>query len=100
MNEINNSKELNNVIEDDSIINSFRKIFKDPVKFAICTFRARFPNQKRAVNNWHQDEGTWFVSKNKNIQNKYSATLWFSINGTDKSDSIQLVRFSHKKKIV
>jgi len=99
MNEMNNSQELKNIIEDDSTKNSFKKIFKDPVKFDICTFRARFPNQKRVIYNWHQDEGTWFVSKNKNLQNKYSATLWFSVNGADKSDSIKLVKFSHKKKL-
>ena len=41
------------------------------MRFEICTFRARIPNQSRVIYNWHQDEGTWFLSKNKNLQNKF-----------------------------
>ena len=26
----------------------FGSLFKNPIKFPVCTFRARFPNQKRA----------------------------------------------------
>ena len=99
MNQVNNSKELNDNIEDQSIINSFKKIFKNPIRFPICTFRARFPNQKRVLYNWHQDEGTWFISKDSSLQRKFSGTLWFSINGSDENDSIQLVKYSHKKKL-
>lgn len=99
MNEINDSKELKAIIEDDSIINVFKKIFKNPIKFPICTFRARFPNQKRVFYNWHQDEGTWYVSKNNKLEKKYTGTLWFSINGSDENDSIQLVKYSHTKKL-
>ena len=47
MNEINNSNELKNLISSKEIINVFKKIFKNPIKFDICTFRARFPGQKR-----------------------------------------------------
>ena len=67
--------------------------------FDISTFRARLPDQKRVVYNWHQDEGTWFLSKNKKQLNKYPATLWFSINGASEKDSIQLLKFSHKQKL-
>ena len=31
--------------------------------------------------------------------NKFPATLWFSINGATKEDSIQLVKFSHNEKL-
>lgn len=99
MNEINNSQELYDIIENEGVINSFKKIFKNPVRFPISTFRARFPNQKRVLYNWHQDEGTWFVSKDANLQKKLSGTLWFSINGSNENDSIQMVKFSHKKKL-
>ena len=38
MTEINNSYELNDLIEHQEIINSFRKIFKNPVRFPISAF--------------------------------------------------------------
>jgi len=96
MTEINNSNELNDIINHEEIINSFRKIFKNPLKFPISAFRARFPNQKRVLYSWHQDEGTWFLSKDSNLQKKLSGTLWFSINGSNEDDSIQLIKYSHK----
>lgn len=100
MNEINNSNELKNLISSKEIINVFKKIFKNPIKFDICTFRARFPGQKRVIYHWHQDEGTWYVSKRKDLINKLTATLWFSINGANEGNSIQLVKHSHKKKLL
>jgi len=99
MNDINNSIELKKIINSDGIKFVFKKIFPNPELFEISTFRARFPNQKRAVYNWHQDEGTWYLSKNKNHLKKYPATLWLSVNGSSLNDSIQLVRFSRKKKL-
>ena len=96
MNEINNSNELKNLISSKEIINVFKKIFKNPIKFDICTLRARFPGQKRVIYHWHQDEGTWYLNNHNDITNKYPTTLWFSINGANKQDSIQLVKKSHK----
>ena len=97
--EINKSKELENLINSNIIKNIFSYIFNDPIKFDICTFRARFPKQERVVYNWHQDEGTWYLSKNKNLLNKFTATMWFSINGSDENNSIQLIKHSHKNKL-
>jgi hypothetical protein len=99
MNDINNSLEFNNLVSAPPIIESFKKIFKKPIKFEICTFRARIPCQSRVIYNWHQDEGTWYLSKNKNLQNKYAATLWFSVNGAHEKNSIQLIRGSHRDKL-
>ncbi len=99
MNNINNCQEFNDLICSQSIVNAFKKIFSDPVKFDICTFRARIPSQTRAVYNWHQDEGTWFLSKNKNLQKKYAATLWLSVNGSNKKNSIQIIKNSHLQKL-
>ena len=99
MNSINNSSELNNVLNSKGILNSFRLIFNNPEPFDISTFRARIPNQKRTIYKWHQDEGTWHLSKNPKHINKFPATLWLSINGTFESDGIQLVRYSHKDKL-
>ena len=99
MGQINNSEELKKIINSRSIANTFKVIFKNPKPFKISTFRARFPEQKRVFYNWHQDEGTWYLSKNKDVQNKLPATLWLSLNGANKDDSIQLIKFSHKKKL-
>jgi len=99
MKDINDSMELKKLINSEGIKLAFKKIFENPELFGISTFRARFPNQQRAVYNWHQDEGTWYLSKNKNNLNKYPATLWFSVNGATSKDSIQLVSFSHQKKL-
>lgn len=99
MEKVNSSNELNTLINCNGIKNSFQKIFDNPKIFSISTFRARLPSQKRVIYNWHQDEGTWYLSKNKNQINKYPATLWFSINGASIEDSIQLISFSHKQKL-
>jgi len=96
MNEINESSELKRLITSSSIKSKFQEIFKNPKLFTISTFRARFPDQKKVLYDWHQDEGTWYVSKNKYVQRKFPATLWFSINGFTKDNSIELVKYSHK----
>jgi hypothetical protein len=100
MNDINDSLEFNNLVLAPSIEQSFKRIFKKPIKFDICAFRARIPNQSRVIYNWHQDEGTWYLSKNNNLQNKYAATLWFSVNGAHEKNSIQLIRGSHRNKLL
>ena len=99
METINNSNELRILINADGIRLAFKKIFKNIQIFEISTFRARFPEQKRVLYDWHQDEGTWFLSKNNNHLNKYPATLWLSVNGANKDDSIQLVKYSHNEKL-
>ena len=99
MYDLNSSTELKQLICSEGIISAFSKIFNNPKLFEICMFRARFPNQKKVFYDWHQDEGTWFLSKNKKVLNKFPATLWFSINGANHEDSIQLIKFSHKSKL-
>ena len=100
MKEINNSSELKNLIKSQPIKNTFKLIFENPEEFEISTFRARFPQQKRVLYNWHQDEGTWYLSKKKQHQGKFPATLWLSLNGASKKESIQLLKYSHKKKLL
>ena len=99
MERINNSQELKELINSVGVQSSFMRVFKNPKIFSISTFRARLPSQKRVIYNWHQDEGTWYLSKNKKQTNKYPATLWFSINGATEEDSIQLIKYSHKQKL-
>ena len=99
MADINDSKELDYIIGSKGIEEKFKLIFKQPKRFVISTFRARFPNQKRAIYNWHQDEGTWFFSKNSNTNYKNPATLWLSVNGAKSKESIQLIEGSHMNKL-
>lgn len=99
MKTVNSSKEISDVINSKSIKLAFKNIFENPEPFEISTFRARFPSQKRVLYNWHQDEGTWFLSKNKNHVQKFPATLWLSINGASEKDSIQLLENSHLNKL-
>ena len=97
---VNESKELNRVINSNSVKDAFRIVLNDPKPFKICTFRARLPEQKRVLYNWHQDEGTWYLSKNHETVDKLPVTLWLSLNGASKEDSIQLVKYTHKKKLL
>ena len=99
MREINNSNELLNLINCQGVVNIFKKIFIEPERFTISTFRARIPNQRRVIYNWHQDEGTWYLSNNSEVTNKYSATMWLSINGSNLTNSIQLIKGSHISKL-
>ena len=100
MGEINKSNELKELINCKPVEDAFKIIFDNPKPFEISTFRARFPEQKRVLYNWHQDEGTWYLSKKKEHLNKFPATLWLSLNGANKDESIQLVKYSHKKKLL
>ena len=47
MYDVNSSAELKQLICSKGIISAFNKIFNNPILFDICTFRARFPNQKK-----------------------------------------------------
>ena len=98
MNEINNCDELNQLVNSSEIKEKFKLIFNNPIKYEICTFRARYPSQKRVVYNWHQDEGTWYLTKNSDLLKKFTATMWLSVNGSDETNSIQIIKNSHLKK--
>ena len=99
MNEVNESNELKRIIESNPIKEAFKTIFKEPMAFKVSTFRARIPSQKRVIYNWHQDEGTWYLSNDESYNKKFPATLWLSVNGADENDSIQLLEGSHKTKL-
>ena len=63
MGEINKSNELKELI-NYKIEDAFKIIFDNPKPFEISTFRAH-SEQKRVLYNWHQDEGTWYLSKKR-----------------------------------
>jgi len=96
---INNSNELKNVIQSEQVKKTFLNILDNPILFDVCPFRARLPIKKKSIYGWHQDEATWFLSTRSNIKDKFPPVLWLSINGSNKTNSIQLVKYSHKKKI-
>ena len=99
MKEVNESNELKRIIESNPIKDAFKTIFKEPIPFKVSAFRARVPSQKRVIYNWHQDEGTWYLSNDESYNKKFPATLWLSLNGADENDSIQLLQGSHKIKL-
>ena len=99
MNQVNQSKELNNLINDKEIIKAFKTIIKEPKRFPVSFFRARFPGQQRVIYDWHQDEGTWYLSNDNTITKKYPTTLWFSVNGSNQNNSMQLIKKSHNSKL-
>ena len=97
MNVVNESKVLKNLIKSEGVIKIFKKIFvNNPKFFFISKFRANFPSHERSTYDWHQDHGTWYMSKEINIKEIEPATMWFSINGADKSNSIEIIKESHK----
>lgn len=96
---INGSDELKSVVQSESVKKTFLNILDNPILFDVCPFRARLAMKKKNIYGWHQDEATWFLSTKENIKNKFPPVLWLSINGSNKSNSIQLVKYSHLKKI-
>ena len=90
---------INYLINSPGIISIFSELFEKPKLYPISVFRARLPGQGRSIYDWHQDEGTWYLSKNKLLSNKSPATLWFSVNGSDKNNSLQLIKASHKNRL-
>ena len=97
MNKVNSSKELDNLIKSTGIQNVFKKIFNNkPKLFFISKFRANFPSHQRSTYDWHQDHGSWYMSKEINIKDIMPATMWFSVNGANKNNSIEVVKKSHK----
>ena len=63
-------------------------VFEDalggPVEpFPVSLFRARFPDQVRAHYDWHQDAGTWYVTRDGRLAEKAVATLWLSFAMAD-----------------
>ena len=99
MAKINISDEIKKLIHSQTTREAFKIIYKNPQPFVVSIFRARFPGQEKALYGWHQDEGTWYLSKNIDAHNKFPATLWLSINGADANQSLELIKYSHKKKL-
>jgi|TARA_B100001964_G_scaffold70598_1_gene80030 hypothetical protein len=97
MREINNSVEKKDIINSKSVLERYKEIFDNPIKFKICVFRARFPGSGEFVP-WHQDEASWYLSNDEEVLNKFTAILWLSINGGDKTNSLHLLKYSHKAK--
>jgi hypothetical protein len=92
MSEVNGSAAFLSVVHHPAIKRVFQQVFRAmPEIHPITIFRARLPGQQRAVYTWHQDMGTWYLSKNKSLINCPLYTLWLSINGADESNSLQFL---------
>jgi len=93
--EINNDPELHKIINANEVQDKFKLIFDEPVKYQICVFRALLPLNVPKLYPWHQDEGTWYLFNDKYFRNKLMGIMWLSINGSNKSNSINLLKKTH-----
>jgi len=91
MNTVNDSKVLQNLVNASAIVAGFGSILEaEPVKFPISFFRAQFPWMDRSIYTWHQDMGTWYGSKVSWLARFRPVTLWFSLNGANASNSLDI----------
>jgi len=93
---IHYSDDFDKIINSEEVKEKFRLIFKKPILFKVNIFRALLPTDDDASFPYHQDEATWFLFKDNFYQNKLMGTMWLSINGANKSNSIELLKGSHK----
>ena len=89
---IDRSKEFQKIVNNKNIKRIFKSIFHKPVLHPINQFRIILPTKNNIKYPYHQDEGTWLNFKNRIFQNKLVGTLWFSINGATKFNSIELIK--------
>jgi hypothetical protein len=92
---INNDNELQKIIESEEVVDKFKLIFHKPIKYKISVFRALLPLKVPKLYPWHQDEGTWYLFKDKYFKNKLMGIMWLSINGSNILNSIELLQKSH-----
>lgn len=88
----NDAPAIRGIIEAPEVRAVFEDALGGPVEpFPVSLFRARFPDQVRAHYDWHQDAGTWYVTRDGRLAEKAVATLWLSINGADAGNSIEIL---------
>ena len=96
---MNQSAELRDIVECPGVIAIFREIFgAEPERFPICRFRTLFPSNRRSSYDWHQDQGTWYVTNTdfQHLATYMPATMWLSINGASRENSIEIALRSHE----
>jgi hypothetical protein len=89
---ITNSDEYNNIINHLDVKEKFKLIFKEPILYKINGFRWLLPTEENISLPFHQDECTWYLFKDNYYQNKLIGTMWLSINGSNKLNSIELIK--------
>ena len=95
---INQEDEIKKIINSEEIKDKFKIIFDNPEKFKICQFRCKMPMKEKKNFPWHQDEGTWYLFNDKYYRNKLIGILWLSVNGSNNSNSIEIIQKSHSFK--
>ena len=99
MKTINKSEELQQVIQCEDVKHAFEIIYQSElVLFPISLFRAQFPSNTRSVYGWHQDLGTWWLAENKDIADSSPYTMWLSLNGATRENSLEFAggRYMYK----
>ncbi len=96
---MNRSAEMRDIVECPGVIAIFREIFgAEPERFPICRFRTLFRSTRRSSYDWHQDQGTWYVTNTdfQHLATYMPATMWLSINGASRENSIEIALRSHE----
>lgn len=92
---------LPDLVQSPGIIEAFRELYGyRPKKFPICKFRASITGRSKSQYNWHQDQGTWFVTKLKELAQAMPSTLWLSVNGADTTCSVEFALYSHQLQLL
>lgn len=96
MQTVNASEELSSVINSPSVRQTFAGLLETNVSlFPISFFRAQFYQTTRSVYRWHQDIGTWYLSKDPAIADAFPHTMWLSVNGATRENSLEFADGMH-----
>ena len=97
MREVNASEELEACVMGSGVRTLFTEVLGgDAEPFPISFFRARIPGKGISVYDWHQDAGTWFVTKQLELAHMCPVTLWTSVNGATVENAVEVIPGSHK----
>jgi len=100
MNGVNESSALQKLLISPAIVSRFRSLLDAELEmFPISFFRAQFPWMERSVYSWHQDMGTWYASRVPWLGRYRPVTLWFSLNGADQENSLDIAVNSDRNQL-
>jgi len=102
MKRVNDSQDFADLVQlkSEEVRTLFSKLFgRDTHPFPVCRFRAQYPGIQRSQYDWHQDEGTYYGTTVKDLSFWLAATLWISVNGCNKDNSIELIPGSHQGRL-
>ncbi len=69
-------------------------------RFPVSLFRAAFYGLSQSQVTWHQDAGTWYATRRRWLASKVPTTLWLSLNGADRTNSLEIAVRSHTARLL